>query len=77
MVFVTRNRLRIPVAVVSATLLLGALAPMRASGDTIDDKKAQAQELQAEIDDNGARISALTERYIGAVLYYNNGYSRV
>jgi cell wall-associated NlpC family hydrolase len=76
-VFVRRNRLRIPVAVVSATLLLGALAPMRASGDTIDDKKAQAQQLQAEIDENGARISALTERYNGAVLEYNNAQARV
>jgi cell wall-associated NlpC family hydrolase len=76
-VFVTRNRLRIPVAIVSATLLLGALAPMRASGDTIDDKKAQAQQLQAEIDENGARISALTERYNGAVLEYNNAQARV
>jgi cell wall-associated NlpC family hydrolase len=77
MVFVTRNRLRIPVAVVSATLLLGALAPMRASGDTIDDKKAQAEQLQAEIDENGARISALAERYNGAVLEYNNAQARV
>ena len=73
----TRNRLRIPVAVVSVTLLFGALAPMRASGDTIDDKKAQAQQLQAEIDDNGARISALTERYNGAVLEYHNAQARV
>ena len=73
----TRNRLRIPVAIVSATLLLGALAPMRASGDTIDDKKAQAQQLQAEIDENGARISALSERYNGAVLEYNNAQARV
>jgi cell wall-associated NlpC family hydrolase len=76
-VFVTRNRLRIPVAVVSATLLLGALAPMRASGDTLDDKKAQAQEIQAEIDENGARISALTEQYNGAMLEYRNAQARV
>ncbi len=73
----TRNRLRIPVAVVSVTLLLGALAPMRASGDTIDDKKAQAQQIQAEIDENGARISALTERYNGAILEYHNAQARV
>jgi cell wall-associated NlpC family hydrolase len=74
---VTRNRLRIPVAVVSATLLLGALAPMRASGDTIDDKKAQAQQIQDEIDSNGARISALTEQYNGAVLAYQNAQAKV
>jgi cell wall-associated NlpC family hydrolase len=74
---VTRNRLRIPVAIVSATLLFGALAPMHASGDTIDDKKAQAQQLQAEIDDNGARIAALTERYNGAVLAYQDAQAKV
>ena len=44
----TRNSLRFPVAVVSATLLLGALGPMRASGTTLDDKKAQADQLQRE-----------------------------
>jgi cell wall-associated NlpC family hydrolase len=74
---VTRNSLRIPVAVVSATLLLGALAPLRASGTTLDDKKAQAQQIQAQIDSNGARISALGEQYNGAVLEYQNAQANV
>jgi peptidoglycan DL-endopeptidase CwlO len=69
-VFVTRNALRFPVAVLSATLLLGALGPMRASGTTLDDKKAQADQLQREIDDNGNKIAALGEKYNGAVYAY-------
>jgi cell wall-associated NlpC family hydrolase len=76
-VFVTRNSLRIPVAVVSATLLLGALAPLRASGTTLNDKKAQAQQLEAQINSNGDRIAALGEQYNGAVLEYQNAQARV
>ena len=66
----TRNALRFPVAVVSATLLLGALGPMRASGTTLDDKKAQAEQLQNQIDENGNKIAALGEKYNGAVYDY-------
>ena len=73
----TRISVRIPVAVVSATLLLGALAPLRASGTTIDDKKAQAQQIQAQINENGDRIAALTEQYNGAVLEYQNAQAKV
>jgi cell wall-associated NlpC family hydrolase len=74
---VTRNSLRIPIAVVSATLLLGALAPLHASGTTIEDKQQQARDIQAQIDENGARISALTEQYNGAVLEYQNAQAKV
>jgi len=68
---VTRNSLRIPVAAVTATLLLGALGPMRASGTTLDDKKAQAEQLQQEINSNGDKIAALGEQYNGAVSVLN------
>jgi cell wall-associated NlpC family hydrolase len=67
---VTRNSLRVPVAVVSATLIFGALGPMRASGTTLDDKKAQAEQLQNQIDENGNKIAALGEKYNGAVYDY-------
>jgi len=67
---VTRNSLRFPVAVVSATLLFGAFGPMRAGGTTLDDKKAQAEQLQNQIDENGNKIAALGEKYNGAVYDY-------
>ena len=75
--FVTRNSLRFSVAVVSATLLLGALGPMRASGTTLDDKKAQAEQLQNEIDANGNKIAALGEEYNGAVYAYEKAQAGV
>ena len=69
--------MRVSVAVVSATLLLGALGPMRASGTTLDDKKSEAAQLQQQIDDNGNRISALGEQYNGAVLAYQKAQASV
>jgi cell wall-associated NlpC family hydrolase len=42
-----------------------ALAPLAAGGTPIDDKRAQAQRLQAEIDANGAKLDALSEQYHG------------
>jgi peptidoglycan DL-endopeptidase CwlO len=74
---VTRNSLRFSVAVVSATLLLGALGPMRASGTTLDDKKAQAEQLQNQIDENGNKIAALGEEYNGAVYDYEKAQAAV
>jgi len=74
---VTRKSLRVPVAVVSATMLLGALSPMRAGGTTLDDKKAQADQLQAQINENGDHIAALGEQYNAAVLAYENAQAAV
>lgn len=58
-----------------AALLAGVLvvAPLaagagRAGASPIDDKRAEARRLQSEIDATGDRISALGERYDGAVL---------
>jgi cell wall-associated NlpC family hydrolase len=76
-VFVTRSSLRFSVVVVSATLLLGALGPMRASGTTLDDKKAQAEQLQNQIDENGNKIAALGEEYNGAVYEYEKAQASV
>ena len=38
----------------------------RAHADPIDDKRAEAQQLQSEIDANGAKLDALSEQYNGA-----------
>ena len=47
-----------------------ALVPVvsggRAHGDPIDDKRAEASALQDQIDANGAKLDALSERYNGA-----------
>ena len=55
---------------IAALALVVALVPLisvgRAYGDPIDDKRAEAQQLQNEIDANGAQLDALSERYNGA-----------
>jgi peptidoglycan DL-endopeptidase CwlO len=55
---------------IAALALVVALVPLisagRAHGDPIDDKRAEAQALQQEIDANGAQLDALSERYNGA-----------
>ena len=55
---------------IAALALVVALVPLisvgRAHGDPIDDKRAEAQQLQNEIDANGAQLDALSERYNGA-----------
>jgi peptidoglycan DL-endopeptidase CwlO len=51
-------------------VLVGALFPLlsggRAHADPIDDKRAEANALQSEIDANGAKLDALSEQYNGA-----------
>ena len=51
-------------------MLVGALFPLlsggRAHADPIDDKRAEANALQSEIDANGAKLDALSEQYNGA-----------
>jgi peptidoglycan DL-endopeptidase CwlO len=51
-------------------VLVVALFPLisggRARADPIDDKRAEAQQLENEIDANGAQLDALSERYNGA-----------
>jgi peptidoglycan DL-endopeptidase CwlO len=55
---------------IAALALVVALVPLisagRAHADPIDDKRAEAQALQNEIDANGAQLDALSERYNGA-----------
>ncbi|MDQ1510622.1 MAG: peptidoglycan DL-endopeptidase CwlO [Actinomycetota bacterium] len=57
---------RLTLAGACIAILAGALLPSAASGSTITDKKAQAQQLKAEIDANGEKISILAEKYNGA-----------
>jgi peptidoglycan DL-endopeptidase CwlO len=55
---------------IAALALVVALVPLisvgRAHADPIDDKRAEAQQLQKEIDANGAKLDALSEQYNGA-----------
>ena len=74
---VLRRFVRTPFVVVMVALTFGALTPLRASGSTVDDKKAEAAHLEAEIQDNGNRVDALDEQYNGAVLAYQNAQSAV
>ena len=67
----------VPTVVVMVVLTFGALTPLRASGSTIDDKKAEAAHLEAEIQDNGNRVDALDEQYNGAVLDYQHATAAV
>lgn len=55
------------VAVVAVIVAALALAPLAAGGSPIDDKKAEAARLQAQIDANGTKIDALSEQYNGAI----------
>src|SRR5437764_5025980 len=54
----------------AALVLVVALVPLvsggRAHADPIDDKRAEASALQDQIDANGAKLDALSERYNGA-----------
>jgi len=72
-----RRLLRTPFVVVIVALMCGALSPLRASGTPIDDKKAEAANLEAEIQANGDRIAALGEQYNGAVLAYQDATTKV
>ena len=66
------KRFRIPVVAMSALMMLGVVSPLRASGTTIDDAKQQASNLEAQIEQNGNEIDALSEKYNGAVLAYQD-----
>jgi len=57
---------RLTLAGACIALVAGSLLPSAASGATVADKKAQAQQLMAEIDANGEKISMLAEQYNGA-----------
>lgn len=61
--------LRVVRIVVVVGVLVGALAaaPLAANGSPIDDKRAQAAQIQAQINANGDKIDALSEQYNGAV----------
>ncbi len=71
------HRFRTPVVVLTATLVLGALGPLGASGSTIGDAQAQATQLEQQIQTNGDHIAALGEQYNGAVLQYQTSQAAV
>ena len=58
-------------------LLAGALVPTAASASTMNDKQAQAQRLQREIDANGEKISMLAERFNEAKLRLDAATSKI
>jgi peptidoglycan DL-endopeptidase CwlO len=72
-----KRAMRAPVIAIAIALAFGALTPLRASGATIESKKAEAAQLEAEIQANGDRIAALGEQYNGAVLAYNDAQTAV
>jgi cell wall-associated NlpC family hydrolase len=49
--------------VVALAATAGVLAPARVDAAQIDDKRAHAAQLQQQIEENGTRISALSEQY--------------
>ena len=68
---------RTPIVVVIVALTFGALTPLHASGATVESKKAEAAQLEADIQANGDRLAALGEQYNGAVLAYEQAKSAV
>jgi len=61
-----------PLLAIAAVVVVSALlVPASAGGSPLDDKKAQAAQLQRQIDGNGDRIAALGEQYNGALMAYN------
>jgi cell wall-associated NlpC family hydrolase len=71
------HRFRAPFVVVTAVMILGTMSPLRAGGTTISDAKAQAAQLEQQIQANGDHIAALGEQYNGAVLEYQNAQASV
>ncbi len=64
-----KHRFARPTALAMCIAFVGGLVGIStASASKIDDKKAQAAELQREIDANGEQISMLAEQYDGAQL---------
>jgi cell wall-associated NlpC family hydrolase len=72
-----KTLVRTSFVVVVVALTFGALSPLRAGGATIESKKAEAAQLEADIEANGEKISALGEQYNGAVLAYDEATAAV
>ncbi|MCU1457847.1 MAG: cell wall-associated hydrolase, invasion-associated protein [Actinomycetia bacterium] len=67
-------------AVIVVTLIASVVAPLAApaaGASPIDDKKAQAAQLAAAIDANGAKISAVDEQMNGAQLKLQDAQSQI
>ncbi len=68
---------RLLTAVVCCTALTVGAVAATATGSPIDDKKAEAQRLQQQIDANGMKISSLGEQYNGAQVAFDEATARV
>lgn len=62
---------RLMIVVTSLAIVGALLTPGAARGSPVDDKKAQAAQLQKQIDANGDRIAAIGEQYNGALIAFN------
>lgn len=62
---------RLTVSALCIALVSVLLGPVAAQGSPVDDKRAEAAQLQRQIDSNGDRIAALGEQYNGALYEYN------
>lgn len=68
---------RLAVVGMCIAVLAGLAAPEMASASTMNDKKAQAEQLQREIDVNGEKISMLAERYDAAKLSLDTATAKI
>ena len=68
---------RLAVSGVCIALVGGLVGTATASASKIDDKQAQAEQLQREIDANGEKISTLAERYDGARLRLDDAQRKI
>ena len=68
---------RLSTSVVCCTVLTVGAVATTATGSPIDDKRAEAQRLQQQIDANGMRISSLGEQYNGAQVALDEATARI
>lgn len=68
---------RLTTAVLCCTALTIGTVASTATGSPIEDKRAEAQRLQQQIDANGMKISSLGEQYNGAQLALDEATARV
>ena len=68
---------RLATVVLSTAVVVTGVVTSNANGSPIDDKRAEAQRLQQQIDANGMKIASLGERYNGAQLALDTAKQRV
>ena len=68
---------RLIAATLCSTAFAAGTIVSTANGSPVDDKRAEAQRLQQQIDANGMKISSLGEQYNGAQIAFNEATARV